>query len=75
MQALLRSGPELRRQLAIELYRQEKVSLSRAAEMGGLDIESFQESLREAGIARLIPPLGSAVHDEVDVLMRIRQAK
>lgn len=46
MRSLLRSKPELRGQLAIELYRQGKVSLSRAAEIGGVDMESFK-ALRE----------------------------
>ena len=31
-----------------------KVSLSRAAEIVGIDIESFKELLREAGVARMI---------------------
>jgi predicted HTH domain antitoxin len=73
MRALLRSKPELRRYLAVELYRQGKVSLARAAEISGVDIESFKEVLREAGISRTIPPVGKALRDEVDLLMRVRQ--
>ena len=38
LRALLRSKPELRARLAIELYRLEEVSLSRAAEISGLDL-------------------------------------
>lgn len=75
LRSLLRSKPELRRQLAIELYRRGKVSLSRAAEIGGVDIESFKELLREAGIAREIPPAGEAVQTEVERLMRLREVR
>jgi predicted HTH domain antitoxin len=75
MRSLLRSKPELRRRLAIELYQQGEVSLSRAAEIGGLDIESFKELLREAGIVRSITPIGEAVQNEVEHLMRLRDAK
>ena len=74
MRSLLRSKPELRRRLAIELYQQGGVSLSRAAEIGGLDIESFKELLREGGIARSITPIGEAVRNEVELLMHLREA-
>ena len=75
MRSLLRSKPELRRRLVIELYGQGGVSLSRAAEIGGLDIESFKELLRETGIMRSIPPIGEAVRSEVEQLMRLREAE
>jgi len=75
MRALLRSKPELRRQLAIELYKQGKVSLLRAAEIGGIDMESFKELLREAGVARIISPVGEAIKSEVEQLMHLREAK
>jgi predicted HTH domain antitoxin len=65
MRALLRSKPDLRRQLAVELYKRGSISLSRGAEIEGVDIESFKESLREAGIPRIVPPVGDAVQDEV----------
>ena len=61
LRALLRSKPALRGQLAIALYQQGEVSLARAAEISGLDIESFKELLREAGVVRRIPPAGEAV--------------
>ncbi len=75
MRSLLRSRPELRGQLAIELYRQGKVSLSRAAEIGGVDMESFKELLREAGVARVVPPVGKAIENEIEQLMRLREAE
>lgn len=75
MQALLRSRPELRQYLAVELYRGGEVSLARAAEIGGVDIETIKEILREAGLARSVPPVGAALHEEVEWLRRIQQDK
>lgn len=75
MRSLLRSKPELRVQLAIELYRRRKVSLSRAAEIGGVDIENFKEHLREAAVPRVIPPIGGVIRDEVEQLMRLRESE
>ena len=75
MRSLLRSKPELRAQLAIELYKRGKVSLSRAAQIGGVDMESFKEILREAGVARIIPPIGEAIGNEVEQLMYLREAE
>ncbi len=75
MRSLLRSKPELRGQLAIELYWQGKVTLSRAAEIGGVDMESFKELLREAGVTRTIPPVGGAIRGEVGLLTRLREAE
>lgn len=73
MQALLRSRPELRRYLAVDLYQQGEVSLARAAEIGGVDIETMKEILREAGVARNIPPVGAAIREEVAWLRQIQQ--
>jgi predicted HTH domain antitoxin len=75
MRSLLRSKPVLRRQLAIELYKQRKISLSRAAEIEGVDIESFKETLREAGMTRSVPPAGETLHDEVELLIQLREAE
>lgn len=73
MQALLRSRPELRRYLAVELYRQDEVSLTRAAEIGGVDIETMKEILREVGVARSVPTIGAAIHEEGAWLRQIQQ--
>lgn len=75
MRSLLRSKPELRVQVAIELYKRGKVSLSRGAEIGGVDIESFKEVLREAGIVRAIPPVGEAMRHEGEQLRRLREGE
>ena len=45
LRALLRSKPELRGQLAVALYQRGDVSLTRAAEISGLDLGKLQRTL------------------------------
>lgn len=63
LRALLRAKPELRRDVAIELYKKREVSLSRAAEICGLNIEDFKELLKEKGIKVSVPEVSS---EEID---------
>lgn len=49
--ALLESRPELRISIASELYKEEKVSLLRAARIAGVTAEEMKEILRSRGIA------------------------
>ncbi|MEP7200780.1 MAG: UPF0175 family protein [Chloroflexota bacterium] len=46
LDALMARDPALREAVAIELYRQDSVSLSRAAEIAGMDRWSFADALR-----------------------------
>jgi predicted HTH domain antitoxin len=55
LRTLIRAKPELKRDLAIELYIKKEVSLSRAAEICGLNIEDFKALLKEKGIKIPIP--------------------
>jgi len=48
--ALLNLKPGLKVEIAIELYFKEEVSLSRAAEIAGMDIEGFKEILKMRGL-------------------------
>lgn len=48
--ALLNLKPGLKVEMAIELYLREEISLSRAAEIAGLDIESFKEIIKVRGL-------------------------
>lgn len=50
LRTLLHFKPELEREVAVELYLREEVSLSRAADMAGLDIEGFKSLLRAKGL-------------------------
>ncbi|HDJ37724.1 MAG: UPF0175 family protein [Methanosarcinales archaeon] len=47
--ALLNLKPWLKVELSIELYLMGDVSLSRAAEIAGMDLESFKETLKARG--------------------------
>jgi len=50
--ALLSKRPELRVELAVTKYRNETISLNRAAEIAGSSPEEFKEILSERGISR-----------------------
>lgn len=69
--ALLRSKPHLREELAIELYKRHKVSLSRAAEICGVNLEDFKELLKEKDIKVSIPEIGKEVSKEVEGILKI----
>ncbi len=47
---LLEHKPELKLNAAIELYKEEKVSLGRASEIAGMNFEAFKTALKERGI-------------------------
>lgn len=46
----LRKNPEKRVRITVELYKNGKVSLMRAAELAEMDLESYKEELEERGI-------------------------
>lgn len=50
--------PSVRLEMAMELYRSEKVSMSRAAEIAGISIEGFKNFLESKGLKRIVlaPP-------------------
>lgn len=48
--ALLNLKPGLRVEIAMELYLKEEVSLLKAAEIAGMDMESFKEMLKARGL-------------------------
>ena len=51
---LLEVRPALKMEMAVELYKEEKISLSRAAEIAGMSIEGFKNILEQRGIKRII---------------------
>jgi len=68
--ALFRSKPELTRKVALELYSRHEISLTRGAEICGLNIENFKELLRENGIyIEISPDTVDEVHSDVDALL------
>jgi predicted HTH domain antitoxin len=52
--ALLEQNPALRSEMALELYKSEKVSLGRAAEIAGTSQEGFKRLMESRGIKRVI---------------------
>jgi predicted HTH domain antitoxin len=50
LRALLESKPQLKVEIAMDLYKNEKVSLWRAADIAGMTMEEFKEILSGRGI-------------------------
>lgn len=48
---ILRSHPEYRMEIAIKRYKEEAVSLGRAADLAGISLEEMKEVLRTRGVA------------------------
>jgi predicted HTH domain antitoxin len=53
---LLETRSDLKVASAVELYKMEKISLSRGAEIAGVSLEEFKEILADRGIVRKISP-------------------
>ncbi len=72
LRALLRAKPELKKEVAVELFRNGTVSLSRAAEIYGSNVEDFKELLKERGIKIEIPHIPTEEIDkEVESILTI----
>jgi predicted HTH domain antitoxin len=54
--ALMETKPNLNIEAAIELYKEEKISLCRGAEISGLPIDHFKEALARRGIKIIVEP-------------------
>jgi predicted HTH domain antitoxin len=48
---ILRSHPEYRIEIAIKRYKEEAVSLGKAADLAGISLEEMKEVLRTRGVA------------------------
>lgn len=58
-------------EMAIELYKSEEVSMSRAAEISGMSIEGFKSMLESRGIKRIVyAPPEERMRKGVDFLLR-----
>lgn len=64
IQALFAVQPNLRADAAVELFRRDEVSFLRAAEMAGLDFESFRMLLQSRGIDWAIEAESAETMDE-----------
>ncbi len=68
---LLDTKPALKLASAIELYKAGEVSLARAAEIAGMNIEDFKHLLSDRGIKRIIKP-DADIDKKVDEIMEWR---
>jgi len=50
MRALLESRPQLKVEIAVDLYKNKEISLWKAAEIAGMRLEEFKEILSSRGI-------------------------
>ncbi len=50
LRVFLKNKPNKRKLIAIELYKTGKASLTRAAEIAGIDFERFKEILKDRGV-------------------------
>ncbi len=70
LRTLIRANPELKRDLAMELYTKKEVSLSRAAEICGLNIEDFKALLKERSIKITVPSIPvEEIDEEVEKIL------
>ena len=72
LETLLEKYPELRTRAAMELYRQDLVSLARAAEIAGVDRWTFQDELRAHGIEIIS---ATETTEEMDDMIRAYEVK
>ncbi len=68
---LFDTKPALKLASAIELYRSSEVSLSKAAEIAGMNIEDFKHMLSDRGIRREIKP-DTNINNKVEEIMEWR---
>jgi len=67
---LLEVRPGIKIDMAIEMYRNERVSLARAAEIAGLGQEGFKNVIAQRGIKRIIhAPSKSELAKEVKLIV------
>lgn len=72
LEVLLAANPLLRLNTAVELYRQGKVTLSRAAELAGLEVETFKERLAEQDVPISVDETPEEVRAGAELIHRLR---
>jgi predicted HTH domain antitoxin len=74
LEVLLAANPQLRLNAAVELYRQDIVTLSRAAEISGIEIDSFKEELAERDVPIRADELLEDIRIGAELIGRLRQS-
>jgi len=72
IRALFEVRTELKTIAAVELYREGKVSLGKAAEIAGVNIVQFKEILSQRGITRWV---GAGVNELEKKMEELKKAK
>ena len=73
LEVLLAANPRLRMDTAVELYRQTKGTLSRAAEIAGLELEAFKERLAEKGVPIPVDEPSQEIRAGADLVGHLRK--
>jgi len=63
---ILRSHPEYRMEIAIKRYKEEAVSLGRAADLAGISLEEMKEVLRTRGVALKGPESKEEIKEDAE---------
>jgi predicted HTH domain antitoxin len=64
LEALLAAHPDLREQVAVELFQHQLVSLARAAELAGTDQWTFRDVLQRRNVSLVVEVPEPAMMDE-----------
>ncbi|MSS70221.1 MAG: UPF0175 family protein [Candidatus Latescibacteria bacterium] len=72
LEVLLAANPSLRLAMAVELYRTGEVTLERASEIGGHDVESFKDHLAEKGVDRIVEGPKEEIAEGLDRVKKYR---
>jgi predicted HTH domain antitoxin len=73
LEVLLSANPHLRISTAVELYRRSSVTLSRATEIAGLDLEAFKEKLYEKQVPIHVVESSEEIKAGAESISRMRQ--
>ena len=70
---LLRSHPEFRMRIAVEKYKQEEISLGKAAEIVGVSLEEMKEILKDQGIFLKGPESPEEIQEDAQKAKKARR--
>ncbi len=73
LEVLLVANPRLRVDTAVELYRRNQVTLVRAAEISGLEVEAFKQQLTEQNVPIAVDEPVDEIHAGAGLIHRLRQ--
>ncbi|MCS3672447.1 putative HTH domain antitoxin [Salinibacter ruber] len=62
----MRKNPEYKIEIAVERYKDETVSLEKAADIAGVSVEEMKETLRLRGVALKGPEHKEEINDDAE---------